>query len=84
MVASRSSAEEAAGKRDECRRDSGKAEINKNPRKNKCRVDKLNSRSSHGIFEGCRIVCNENKMRIKMECEKNEFIKNTSYCNHRI
>lgn len=26
-------------------------------------------------FESCRIVCNENKMRIKMECEKNEFIK---------
>ena len=43
-------AEEAAGKRDECRRDFGKAEINKNLRKNKCRVDKLNSRSSHGIF----------------------------------
>ena len=42
-------AEEAAGKRDECGRDSGKAEINKN-QKNKCRVDKLNSRSSHGIF----------------------------------
>ena len=42
-------AEEAVGKRDECGRDSGKAEINKN-QKNKCRVDKLNSRSSHGIF----------------------------------
>ena len=36
------------------------------------------------IFEGCRIVYNENKMRIKMEREKNEFFKNTSYCNHRI
>lgn len=44
-------AEEAAGKRDECGRDSGKAEINKKTNnKNKCRVDKLNSRSSHGIF----------------------------------
>ena len=32
-------------------RDSGKAEINKKTNnKNKCRVDKLNSRSSHGIF----------------------------------
>lgn len=31
-------AEEAAGKRDECGRDSGKAEINKNLRENKCRV----------------------------------------------
>ena len=29
--------------------DSRKTEINKNPRK-KCRVDKLNFRSSHGIF----------------------------------
>ena len=44
-------AEEAAGKRDECGRDFGKAEINKKTNnKNKCRVDKLNSRSSHGIF----------------------------------
>lgn len=64
----------------------GIVEFDKNG--NKIRVDKLNSRSSHSIFEGCRegcrIVCNENKMRIKMECEKNEFIKNTSYCNHRI
>ena len=25
------------------------------------RVDKLNSRSSHGFFEGCYIVYNENK-----------------------
>ena len=42
---------QAAGKRDECGRDSGKAEINKKTNnKNKCRVDKLNSRSSHGIF----------------------------------
>ena len=40
-------AEEAVGERHECGLDSGKAEINKNPRKNKCRV---NSRSSHGIF----------------------------------
>ena len=41
-------AEEAAGKRDECGRDSGKAEINKKTNnKNKYRV---NSRSSHGIF----------------------------------
>lgn len=32
-------------------RDSGKAEINKKTNnKNKCRVDKLNSRSSHGNF----------------------------------
>ena len=31
--ADQKAAEEAAGKRDECRRDSGKAEINKNPRK---------------------------------------------------
>ena len=31
-------AEEAAGKRDECGRDSGKAEINKNLRENKYRV----------------------------------------------
>ena len=44
-------AEEVAGKRDECGRDSGKAEINKKTNnKNKCRVDKLNSRSSHGLF----------------------------------
>ena len=44
-------AEEVAGKRDEFGRDSGKAEINKKTNnKNKCRVDKLNSRSSHGIF----------------------------------
>lgn len=35
---SRGCAEEAAGKRDECGRDSRKAEINKNPRENKCRV----------------------------------------------
>ena len=35
---SRSSAEEAAGQRYERGRDSGKAEINKNSRKNKCRV----------------------------------------------
>ena len=41
-------AEEVAGKRDECGRDSGKAEINKKTNnKNKYRV---NSRSSHGIF----------------------------------
>ena len=43
-----------------------KTEINKNPRKNKCRVDKLNFRSSHGIFEGC-IVYNENKRRTMKE-----------------
>ena len=39
------------------------------------------------FFEGCHIVYNENKRRTKfkeMEREKNEFIKNTSYCNHRI
>ena len=39
------------------------------------------------FFEGCRIVYNENKRRTKfkeMECEKNEFIKNTSHCYHRI
>lgn len=38
-------------------------------------------------FEGCYIVYNGNKRRTKTketECEKNEFIKNTSYCNHRI
>ena len=38
-------------------------------------------------FEGSRIVYNGNKRRTKfeeMEREKNEFIKNTSYCNHRI
>ena len=41
-------AEEVAGKRDECGRESGKAEINKKTNnKNKYRV---NSRSSHGIF----------------------------------
>ena len=46
-----SSAEEAAGQRYERGRDSGKAEINKKTiNKNKCRVDKLNSRSSLGIF----------------------------------
>ena len=40
-----------AGKWHERGRDSGKAEINKKTNnKNKCRVDKLNSRSSHGIF----------------------------------
>ena len=43
-----------------------------------CRVDKLNSRSSHGVFfEGCHIVYNENKRRTKlkeMECEKNELV----------
>ena len=36
-------------------------------------------------FEGCYIVYNENKRRTKTketECEKNELIKNTSYCNH--
>ena len=44
-------AEEVAGKRDEFGRDSGKAEINKKTNnKNKCRVDKLNSKSSHGVF----------------------------------
>ena len=35
----------------------------------------------------CYIVCNENKRRTKlkeMERKKNEFIKDTSYCNHRI
>ena len=35
----------------------------------------------------CYIVYNENKRRTKikeMEREKNEFIKNTSYCNHRV
>lgn len=31
-------AEEAVGERHECGRDSGKAEINKNPRKNKSRL----------------------------------------------
>ena len=39
------------------------------------------------FFEGCHIVCNGNKRRTKfekMEREKNEFIKNTSYCNYRI
>ena len=37
-----------------------------------CRVDKLNSRSSHGFFEGRYIVYNENKKRTKfneMECD---------------
>ena len=32
-------------------------------------------------FEGHYIVCDANK---GMEREKNEFISNTSYCNHRI
>ena len=38
-------------------------------------------------FEGSCIVYNGNKRRTKfkeMEREKNEFIKSTSYCNHRI
>ena len=44
-------AEEAVGKRYECGRDPRKTEINKKTNnKNKCRVDKLNSRSSHGVF----------------------------------
>ena len=30
-------------------------------------MDKLNFRSSHGIFEGCRIVYNENKRRTKFK-----------------
>ena len=37
------------------------------------------------IFEDYRIVYNENKRRTKftgMEREKNELIRNTSYCNH--
>ena len=44
----------------------------------KCRVDKLNSRSSHGIFEDYRIVYNENKRRTKfkeMEREKMNLSK---------
>ncbi len=52
---------EAAGKRDECGRDFGKAEINK----------KTNNKNK------CRIVYNENKRRTKfkeMEREKNELI----------
>ena len=50
-------AEEATGKWDECGRNSGETEISK------CRVDKLNSRSSHGIFEGCHIVYNGNRRK---------------------
>ena len=42
----------------------------------------------HTVFlEGYHIVCDGNKRRTKlkeMEHENNEFIKNTSYCNHRI
>ena len=35
------------------------------------------------FFEGCCIVYNGNKMRIKeMEREKNELIKNTPHRNH--
>ena len=41
-----------------------------------CRVDKLNSKSSHGIFEDYRIVYNENKRRTKqMEREKMNLSK---------
>lgn len=39
------------------------------------------------FFEGSYIVYNGNKKKNKlkeMEREKNEFIENTSYCNHRI
>ena len=53
-----------------------------------CVKHRLPGAEAHTVyFEDCYIVCNGNKRRTKlneMERDRNELIKNTSYCNHRI